>query len=441
MGGTWTQQNKKLPGAYINIKGEAPISIIQGDRGTVAIAMNSDWGNQFDILRITSISNTLSMLGLDFRAIPSLNEILKNASKVIAVITSSGVAAKVVGDGSDPLTFTANKAGVIGNKIQIVVERVATGVDSFNIYTYLDGQMVDRQIIGKFEDFKANAYVTLSGDLTTAVTPKTYTLAGGTTVKATSTDFLEALRLLRTENFNVFVNDSLAHADARDPIISFVKELREKEGIKVQSVLPSQDSAGADYEGILEVANGVILDTGVVLDKNKAIYWVAGATAGASINQSNTGKVYQGAIDASPRLTRSELEKAVDEGRIVFKVDNNKRVTVVYDINTLLTFLPDKKQSFRKNRVMRVLDNVANDINMIWEYYYMGKIDNNDDGRKLFKGALINYFKDLEKLNAIENFTPEEIVVEAGQDSDAILVVVGIQVTDSGEKLYMTVTV
>jgi hypothetical protein len=441
MGGTWTQQNKKLPGAYINIKGEAPISIIQGDRGTVAIAMNSDWGNQFDILRITSISNTLSMLGLDFRAIPSLNEILKNASKVIAVVTSSGVSAKVVGDGSDPLTFTANKAGVIGNKIQIVVERVATGVDSFNIYTYLDGQMVDRQVIGKFEDFKTNAYVTLSGDLTTAVTPKTYTLAGGTTVKATSTDFLEALRLLRTENFNVFVNDSLAHADAREPIIGFVRELREQEGVKIQAVLPSTESAGADYEGILEVANGVIIDTGVVIDKNKAIYWVAGATAGASINQSNTGKVYQGAIDASPRLTRSELEKAVDEGRIVFKVDNNKRVTVVYDINTLLTYLPDKKQSFRKNRVMRVLDNVANDINMIWEYYYMGKIDNNDDGRKLFKGALINYFKDLEKLNAIENFVPEDIIVEAGIESDAIVVSVGVEVTDSGEKLYMTVTV
>ncbi|HAK43710.1 MAG TPA: hypothetical protein DCM59_14655 [Clostridium sp.] len=71
----------------------------------------------------------------------------------------------------------------------------------------------------------------------------------------------------------------------------------------------------------------------------------------------------------------------------------------------------------------------------------MGKIDNNEDGRSLFKGALINYFKDLEKLNAIDNFSSEDIVVELGIDSDAIVVSVGLTVTDSGEKLYMTVTV
>ena len=37
MGGTWTSQNKILPGAYINFLTNAPLSITVGDRGIVAL--------------------------------------------------------------------------------------------------------------------------------------------------------------------------------------------------------------------------------------------------------------------------------------------------------------------------------------------------------------------------------------------------------------------
>ncbi len=323
MGGTWTQQNKKLPGAYINVKGEAPLSIAMGDRGIVAVAIDSKWGNQFDTFEITATTNTLSMLGMDFREILALNEILKNASKVIVINTASGKPAAYTEQGANPLTFTAQKNGELGNEISVVIEKVTPTGDTFNIYTYLKGQMVDRQVIKQYTDFRPNAYITISGDLTTVVDPKTVRLVDGETVPATSIEFLEALDLFKTINFNVFVNASLNHIDAREPIVSFIKELRESEGIKVQAVLPSIQSGGADYEGIIEVENGVVLDNGKVLTKEKAIYWIAGATAGANINQSNTGKVYQGAIDAYPRLTKTQMEESIDAGRIIFKADNN----------------------------------------------------------------------------------------------------------------------
>jgi len=37
MAGTWNNQNKILPGAYINFLTNAPLSITPGDRGTVLL--------------------------------------------------------------------------------------------------------------------------------------------------------------------------------------------------------------------------------------------------------------------------------------------------------------------------------------------------------------------------------------------------------------------
>ena len=46
MGGTWQQQNKSLPGAYINILGETPLSIKMSQRGIVALPVKLGWGEK-----------------------------------------------------------------------------------------------------------------------------------------------------------------------------------------------------------------------------------------------------------------------------------------------------------------------------------------------------------------------------------------------------------
>ena len=46
MGGTWTSQNKILPGAYINFLTNAPLSITVGDRGIVALLQEVSKGTK-----------------------------------------------------------------------------------------------------------------------------------------------------------------------------------------------------------------------------------------------------------------------------------------------------------------------------------------------------------------------------------------------------------
>ena len=67
---------------------------------------------------------------------------------------------------------------------------------------------------------------------------------------------------------------------------------------------------------------------------------------------------------------------------------------------------------------------------------------NNDvDGRELFKADRIAYFDSLVAAGAIEAFEADDIQVLPGNAKDAVVVNVAVTPIDAMEKLYMTVEV
>ncbi len=254
----------------------------------------------------------------------------------------------------------------------------------------------------------------------------------------TAADIETALAALRTVVFDVLVypHDDAAHVAIKPVITAWIKAMREDEGVKVQGVLANHK---ADSEAVINVTQGVELVDGTVLTAAQTTAWVAGAAAGASINQSNTGRKYVGAIDVVPRMTKTEMEAAITAGEFIFKVDSAQNVTSVYDINSLTTITPDKGAQFKKNRVIRTVDSINNDITNIFESNYVGKINNNLDGRSLLRATLIEYFGELQRLNAIQNFDAEDVTVTSGTASDAVVINCYIQPVDSVEKIYITV--
>ena len=99
----------------------------------------------------------------------------------------------------------------------------------------------------------------------------------------------------------------------------------------------------------------------------------------------------------------------------------------------------EKGGIFRKNRVVRTIDGINNDIVEIFESNYIGKTNNNADGRALLRATLVQYFGELQSLSAIQNFTEDDVTVSAGTDSDAVLIECYVQPVDSVEKIYITV--
>lgn len=124
--------------------------------------------------------------------------------------------------------------------------------------------------------------------------------------------------------------------------------MREDEGRGCQAVLANQE---ADYEGVINVTQGIKMSGGTELTAAQVTAWVAGATAGASITTSNTGTKYVDAVDVIPRMSKSQMETAVKAGQFIFKVDTSQNVTAVYDINSLVSTTVEKGKLFTKNRL------------------------------------------------------------------------------------------
>ena len=210
---------------------------------------------------------------------------------------------------------------------------------------------------------------------------------------------------------------------------AFVARLRDTEGRKIQAVL--YNSASSDYEGIISVKNSASM-----------VAWVAGATAGAAVNQSLTYTKYSGDIPINPIYTNSQIITALNAGEFVFTKNASGDVIVEQDINTFVSFTVDKSKTFRKNRPIRALDSIAVDAKKIYENFYIGKVDNNADGRNLLKNEIITYMNTLQGINAVKNFDAEtDIVIAEGEDSDAVLMGIFAQPVDAIEKVYVTVNV
>lgn len=428
-GGTFTSQNKVRPGAYINFKAEVSTGTSDAVSGTVALPLAVDFGPA----GVTAINAGTSLLpfghGLGDKIMQPLREALKNASEVLVFRIGDG--AKATGT-SNGLTVNAKYPGTRGNDISVVVKNLATG--GAQVDTILAGQVVDSQVVATAEALIENDLVTFTGS--PEVTDGTITLSGGTDTTGTGADYADFFDAIQVYDFNTMA--ITAEDDSTKALAAgFIRRLREDEGKKVQVILGNYE--GADYEGVINLANGVVLD-GQTLTPEQATAWYAGAAASAGVSASLTYTAYQGATDASPRLTNADTIENLRKGNVVF-TEKRGQAIVEQDINTLVSFDATKNQDFRKNRVLRVLDDIANNTKITFEDNYIGKVNNDVDGRELFKADRIAYLDGLVGQGAITNFEADDIEVLPGNAKDSIVVNAAVQPVDAMEKLYMTVEV
>lgn len=444
-GGTWITQNKIRPGAYINFKSKGRETELVGDRGIVTLPLVLPWGPEKKILTIESSDSLDSVLGINIADESALliREAFKRAKTLLLYRLNKGTQATAT---LENLNITAKYTGAKGNNITIVIQKNIDNQEVFEVTTLFEGRQVDKQLVKVVDNLKANNYVEFKGTGELKTTAGII-LQGGEDGKVINSDYTEYLATIELYDFNTMGITSKDNT-IKSIATNFIKRLREEEGKKVQCVLENYNEA--DYEGIISVKNGVILGDGTHIACDEAVAFVAGATAGANVNQSLTYSSYNGAIDVDKRYTNKEIEDALKNGEIVFTTNNGK-VVIEQDINTLKSFSKDKEintlksfskdKGFRKNRVLRILDAINNDIKLLWNTRYIGQGNNDKDGRNLFKKDIIKLLEKLQGINALDNVLAEDIEVLQGNDKDSVIVRVGIQPVDAMEKLYMDVEV
>jgi hypothetical protein len=435
-GGTWTSQNKVRPGVYINFTGEAkPLGAI-GERGTVAMALSLGWGASHQITTIHAGEDLTEQLGYDSASLPMLliREALKRAKTLLLYRLNEGVKAQA---SQGTVTFTARYGGIRGNAITVIIQSNVDDNAKFDVKTAVAGEIVDIQTVANLADLIDNTWVEFGGTGTLAAAAG-INLTGGADGTVTNQNYIDFLAAVEVHDFNTL---ALASDDntLKSVYTAFVKRLRLDEGRKIQAVLSNY--AIANDEGIVSVKNGVILSDGSLLDSTQATAWVAGAVAGAEMGDSLTYQAYDDAVDVDIRYTHTEIESALNGGEFVF-VQNRGRAIVELDINTFRDYSPTKGRAFSKNRVIRVMDGIANDFKHIFESFYIGKVDNNIDGHNLLKAECVSYLDVLQNNGIIQSFNSQtDLKVLPGAETNSVYVELNVQPVDAIEKVYMKVKV
>ena len=430
-GGTFVTQNKELPGAYINFISAASANAALSDRGIATMPLELDWGVDGEIFKVTNEEfkkNSLEVFGYDYThsKLKGLRDLFLNIQTLYVYKLTSG-GQKASNDFAEALY-----SGVRGNDLKIVIQQNTDDETLFDVRTILETVVVDEQTVTAASELIANKFVKWKSDITLAVTAATPLQGGknGTVEGEAHQAYLEKIESYTYNTMGVVVTDETT----KSLYAAFVKRLRDEMGIKFQLVLYNKT---ADYYGTISVKNKV-LDEG--WSAASLVYWITGISAGCEVNKSNQNKKYDGEFTIDANYTQTELKKAIKAGEfILHKVGSDIRV--LEDINTMITTSDTEGDIFKDNQTVRVIDQIANDIAVLFNTKYLGVVPNDAAGRISLWSDIVAHHRQLEKIRAIEAFEDSDVTVEAGSTKKSVVISDSVTVINALSKLYMVCTV
>lgn len=447
-GGTFDKTVGKVrPGTYINFESSEQDVLGASERGIVLLPLiNHSYGPAAKFLTISNSAPDEHFKELGYNVCDSnaqmllIREALKNAKTVIAYIPAQGNKATATVASLGTLVATAKYGGTRGNSLKFDV--VANPLSGFDVTIYLGATAVDT-----FEGLlKVSDLIAASTDWITftATTPTTSlaataatSLVGGTDGAATASDITTFLDSAEGQAWNTLAFPvSSSETAMLAALKSKIKYLRDDVGKYRKAVVADY---ACDYEGIINVANSYVLADGTSLTPAQATAWVAGADAGADNATSNTYKAVDGAVDIVGPMNHAAAVAAINAGKYFFSFSEQGAVVVEYDINCLITLTGKKAKSWRKNRVLRVLDSFGETCTI---NFPPNKYDNDGDGWDVMEGIGKSILKTFEDKGAITevDYDSDFLVDRSASAGDQTYFNVGIKPLDSSEKLYFTIT-
>ena len=438
-GGTWISQNKVRPGAYINFVSVIPPAMPVGDRGIGTMALPLNWGAQGELIDIysTDLTDGSSLAKVGLTAFDEdaklLNLMLSNCYLArIYRLDSGGVKASAT---DDDLTITAKYSGTFGNNITV---QIAEANGAFDVTTWVNGASVHTQTVAAADELTANDFVSFDGIGALSENAGIKLTGGSNGTAALGTAYPAYLGLAAKSRWQVMALTQ-GNAQYAAQFAAFAKEMRNTEGKYVQVVVANH--AAADHIGVINSDCGAVVD-GVTVSAEEATAWVAGITGGASVVQSNVGRVFPGASRILNERTNAEIIDALKRGMFILATNQRGQIIAEDDINSLNNFTAELTKDFRLNQIVRVLDEIGTSVVDAWEQSFKGKVQNNADGRMLYKGVIITYLTELQRLGAIDNFDyATDVNVSPGTEKDAVVANLAVQPVAAMSKLYMTVFV
>ena len=431
-GGTFTLQNKILNGSYINFVSASKASANLADRGIATMPLVLDWGVDGAIFEVTPADfqkDSMKIFGYPFthEKMKGLRDLFMNIKTLYAYKLTSG------GSKASNTYATAKHGGTRGNALKVVISANVDEPTKFDVRLLMDTAVVFEQIaVASASDLYANDYVDWKSDASLSVTAGV-ALSGGTdgTVDGTAHQtYLDKIEPYSFNTMGVVVTDDTT----KNLYVAFTKRVRDQVGAKFQCVLHNKS---ADYEGIISVKNDAVGSDSIA----DLVYWVTGAEAGCPVNKTLLNQKYDGEFTVDVDHKQSVLETAMKSGEFMFH-NVNGEIRVLADINTFVSGTDEKSvEIFGENQCVRVMDQIANDIAVIFNTKYLGKVPNDASGRISLWNDIVKHHSQLQDIRAIQDFNPDDVTVNQGDAKNSVVVGDAVVITVAMAKLYMTVTV
>lgn len=416
----------------MNFVSKASASAALSERGIATMPLELDWGVSGEIFEVTSEDfqkKSVELFGYAYTSdkLKGLRDLFLN------IQTLFGYRLNGNGKKASNSLAEARYCGVRGNDLKISVQESADDESLFLVRTILGTDVVDEQIVAVGDALKDNKFVKWKAGIVLE-TAASIPLEGGENGQVSGADhqaYLDKAEAYSFHTMGAVVTDDTTKA----LYTAYNQRLRDELGMKFQLVL--YDYAKADSLGVISVNNKVLDDN---CSPASLVYWVTGVSAGCAVNQSNQNKAYNGSFTVDTPYTQSQLKEAVRAGKFTFHLVGTQ-VRVLEDVNTMVTTSDTMGDIFKENQTVRVIDQIGNDIAVLFNTKYLGVVPNDAAGRISLWSDIVKHHEQLQDIRAIENFSDADVKVEQGDTKKSVVVTDAVTVVNAMGKLYMTVTV
>lgn len=222
------------------------------------------------------------------------------------------------------------------------------------------------------------------------------------------TDLAAGLAYMATQDFDYLAGPADCTAAEAAAIVSWIKSQRMNNGAKYKAVVPKQN---ADHYAIVNFAAEEMKEGAVTYTTAEYCSRMAGLLAGTPMKISATYAPLPELTDVK-RLTKEEQEAAVNQGKLILVWDGRK-VKTSRAVNSLVTTSEGMLDSFKKIKIVEIMDLIRTDITATAEDSYIGKYASTYDNKLLLITAIRGYFMGLVRDKLVRDGYTVEIDVAA----------------------------
>lgn len=251
----------------------------------------------------------------------------------------------------------------------------------------------------------------------------------------------EAMDYMAAQVFDYICGPADCAAEEAEDIASWVKSQRLNNGAKFKAVLPNHR---ADNYAIVNFTGDAMTDGSTVWATAAYCSRIAGLLAGTPMKISATYAPLPELSDCA-RLTKDEADEAVGNGELSLRWDGRK-VKLNRAVTSLVTTSQGMLDSFKKIKIVEIMDLIRTDITATAEDEYVGKYANSYDNKMLLVAAIRGYFMGLEQSGLVQpGYTvdidvekQEQYLVSRGVDTEAMSET-ELREADTGSHVFLKV--